>query len=177
MEIVNRPLLGKEAEFFEKDFLLACAGDCVNCRASLDTCCGSVAAVVFHKKAEDGTVTTNETAELLVYGGVLIAILLIGGFIGLRKCTRREIFFSASLLVGYNILKNVLMMSSGSVTGAGAVLFSYLHTPVQWTVFPTLLLIKVFSVDLTNSVQSFLVGVPAYFVPYIFMLFGKQSNT
>ncbi|WHH59307.1 hypothetical protein [Petroclostridium sp. X23] len=43
----------------------------------------------------DGTITSDNTRVLIVYGAIFIVTLIVGGMFFFRNMTRKEIFFSA----------------------------------------------------------------------------------
>ena len=89
----------------------------------------------------------------------------------LRGLTRRERFCSASILVGYGPLLELIRLLPGSTAGSAVVLL-YLSGPLEWMGFPA-------SLDgyLTEHCGSTipLPGHLRFFVPWLFVLFGTEN--
>lgn len=115
----------------------------------------------------------DSKVSLWTDGGLFIAFLLLGGVIFLRNQTRREIFVSASIVVGYGLCLRMLQFLSGSVTGPAAVVFMRLASPLEWMGFPSSLgryLEEQFSLTVP------LVDYLQVFVPWLFVLFGRRNT-
>lgn len=110
--------------------------------------------------------------SLLTSGGLLIVFLFLGGIVLLRNETRLEIFVSSSIVVVYGILLLAIQVLSGSMTGPAAVVFMRLETPLEWMSFPS-------SLGLYLREQMSItvpVGYLRFFVPWLFVLFGKKPR-
>lgn len=117
----------------------------------------------------DGTVTSNDTRTLLVYGVIFLATLLVGGLIFFRKMTRTEIFCSASVLVVYGVVLMLVQWSFNITTGPAAVWMMYLFGPFEMFNF--------FSQFLHMFADNLWVGaVIQVLAPYLFVLFGKKQS-
>lgn len=126
----------------------------------------------------DGSLDFNESRQLLIYGLGMAAVLVLGGLLLLRKLTRREIFISASLVVGYCVLLNVAQLVTGITTGPGVLVFIRLSAPLEWTHFPDMLLRMVLpEPDVVSTAYIYLTSLPSLFVPYLFALFGRKRTS
>lgn len=126
----------------------------------------------------DGSLDFNESRQLLIYGLGMAAVLVLGGLLLLRKLTRREIFISASLVVGYCVLLNVAQLVTGITTGPGALVFMRLSASLEWIHFPSILLQMLLPKPDTVSTNAYiyLTSLPSLFVPYLFVLFGRKRT-
>lgn len=124
---------------------------------------------------EDGSVSIDLTRQLLIYGIVMVSVVLIGGLLFLRKLTRKAIFISASLVVGYSLLLTLAQVISGITTGPGAVVFMRLNTPLEWMHFPGMLLREIFPSEAYTSPYIYLTSIGNHCVPYLFVLFGQKA--
>ena len=112
----------------------------------------------------DGSLTTDFTRWRIVEAVLLAAIVCVGGFLFFRRMTRKEIFFSASVLVVFNVaagfitsqMQPVASVYFGWMTGWSGVVSSLLFSLTQkpW---------------LASIVQWVL-------PPYIFGLFGRKDE-
>ena len=114
----------------------------------------------------------DDTVSLLTSGILLCAVLVIGGMLLLRKQTRSAVFASASLMVLYGLILFAAQFLSGNVTGPAAVVFMHLNTPLEWTVFPSAL--GLYVQEHAGVTIPFL-GYLRFFVPWLFVLFGRHS--
>ncbi|NCA93273.1 hypothetical protein EOM82_08580 [bacterium] len=116
----------------------------------------------------DGTVTIDDTRSLMVFGVIFLATFLAGGLIFFRKMTRREIFYSASVLAVYGIVLMLVQYGFNLTTGPAAVWMMYLFYPFEVFTFISQLLIK-FAANLWigAAIQAL--------APYLFVLFGKSG--
>lgn len=128
-------------------------------------------------RLEDGSVSIDPTRQLLIYGVVMVSVLLIGGLLLLRKLTRKVIFVSASLVVGYSLLLTLAQLVSGITTGPGAVIFLNLYKPLDWMHFPGMLLRELFPREEFTSPYIYLTSILNHCVPYLFVLFGRRSSS
>ncbi len=113
----------------------------------------------------------DDGVMLLASGGILLAVLALGGVLLLRGQPRREILISAGIVFGYGIFVSFIQMVTGSTTGTAAVIFMYLFQPLEWTgFFP----------ELFAYLQNhFGVSLPVilwfrFVVPFVFVVFGKK---
>ena len=117
----------------------------------------------------DGSVTTDPVKSALVYGGVFLAAMLLGGLVFFRKMTKREIFCSASVLAVYGIVLVLVQRIFQLTTGPAALWMLNLFYPFQIFSFILQLcfgLIK--SVWAATAVQIL--------CPYLFIVFGKRDG-
>lgn len=126
-------------------------------------------------RQSDGSVEIHAARQLLIYGIGMAAVVIIGGVLLLRGLTRREIFRSASLVVGYAILLNFAQLVTGITTGPGAVVFMRLSTPLEWMHIPRMLLHSVLPApEEFSAPYVYLTSLPNLLVPYLFVLFGRK---
>jgi len=124
----------------------------------------------------DGTITSNPVGEIISYGIGMVVVLLAGGFLLLRKVSKKQIFYSAAILVIYHIIYDILSFiigASGNVSGGLNLFLYYLYQPLEWTSFPALLIRHIFPGEFGFNAYTYLTGIPQYFVPFLFILFGK----
>ncbi len=55
----------------------------------------------------DGSITSDNTRVLIMYGAIFIVTLIVGGMVFFRNMTRKEIFFSASIVVAIGLIMNL----------------------------------------------------------------------
>lgn len=114
----------------------------------------------------------NDGVSLLTSAGILLAVLVLGGILFLRKQSRKEIFVSAAIVSTYGILLLLIQLLFGFTTGPVAVIFMHLCEPLEWTgFFPELFLY------LQNhfGVSFSIIGWLRYFAPLLFVLFGQKQ--
>ena len=116
----------------------------------------------------------DDAVSLLTSAGLLIAIMVLGGVVLLRKQTRKEIFVSAAILFAYGFLLMAMQLLTNSTTGPAAVVFMYLSKPLEWTGFFAefyLYLERNFEISLP------IIGWLRYLAPFLFVLFAKRTAT
>ena len=116
----------------------------------------------------------DDRVSLLTSAGLLVAIVVLGGIVLLRKQTRKEIFVSAAILSVYGLLLMAIQLLTNSTTGPAAVVFMYLSKPLEWTgFFPELYLYlqEYFEISLP------IIGWLRYLAPFLFVLFGRRTAT
>ena len=111
-------------------------------------------------------------ASLLTCGLLLLATLVLGGLLALRGLTRREIFRSAALVVGYAVLLELVRLLFGITSGPAAVVLMRLSAPLEWTGFPSSM--AVYLRESQGITVPFL-GYLSCFVPFLFVLFGRTE--
>lgn len=116
----------------------------------------------------DGTITSDNTRILIGYGAIFIVTLIVGGMVFFRNMTRKEIFFSASIIVGFGLLMNVIQWAFNLTTGTGALFFVYTSQIFEWSSIVALLLFRV----IENTWLGVFIGS---LTPYLFILFGKRE--
>lgn len=115
----------------------------------------------------------DSKVSLLTSGGLLIAFLILGWIALLRNETRMEIFVSASVVVVYGLLLWGIQVLSGSTTGSAAVVFMRLAMPLEWMAFPSEL---GFYLQESMSITVPFIGCLNYFIPWLFVLFGRKNS-
>lgn len=110
----------------------------------------------------DGAITADNKVWILL-SGILFLIVVAGGWALFRKLSRRDLFFSASILVGLNVLFGVL----SAVTDGSAGFFWY--ELCEWDSVVSQLLNAAGVSPWVSAVLTWLLP------PYIFVLFGKKS--
>lgn len=110
----------------------------------------------------DGAITADNKTWMLL-SGILFLIVVAGGGALFRKLPRRDLFFSASILVGLNVLFGVL----SAVTDGSAGFFWY--ELCEWDSVVSQLLNAAGVSPWVSAVLTWLLP------PYIFVLFGKKS--
>lgn len=116
----------------------------------------------------DGTITSDNTKAIIVYGIIFIVSLLIGGFVFFRKMTKKEIFYSTSVFVIYGVLLVLVQKMFNITTGVAAIRMIYLWRPFEMFTFFSQLFIH-FGVGIWGA--TFI----EIFTPYLFILFGKKK--
>lgn len=120
-------------------------------------------------KHPDGVITTDNTRVLIIYGALFLGTLLIGGLVFFRGMTRKEIFFSASILVIYGVILIFIQEAFNLTTGPVAFLMMILFRPFEWSSFVVQIFFR-----LSNNLW---IGVVLQVLaPYLFVLFGKKSR-
>ena len=121
----------------------------------------------------DGTITLDNTRVLIVHGSIFVVALLIGGLIFLRNMTRKEIFYSASIIAAIGVTANLFQWVFNLTTGPGAIFFMYISRAFEWSsIIPQLLN--------RANMNPWLGAFIGRLTPCLFTLFGKsgynQSN-
>ncbi len=116
----------------------------------------------------DGTITSDNTRALIVYGVIFLTTLLIGGLFIFRNMTKKEIFLSASILVVFTLTMVLIQWAFNLTTGPSAIFFVYVSQIYEWSTIVPQLLYK-----LNDNI--WLGGVINSFTPYLFILFGRKS--
>jgi len=115
-----------------------------------------------------GAVTTDSTRMLIAYGAIFILTLIVGGVFFFRNMTRKEIFYSASIIVALSLIVVLIQWAFNVTTGPIAVFYMYASQAFEWSSIIPLLLFRVNG----NLWLGALIGSLA---PYLFILFGKKS--
>ena len=110
----------------------------------------------------DGTVSYNDTLWMIASGAVFAAALLLGGLLFFRRMTRKEIAYSATVMVLINVVMAVLspLLPSGI-----AMLVVYTR---EWYAF-------VVDVLLALGVGGRVATVISWAAVYLFVPFGKKG--
>lgn len=114
----------------------------------------------------------DSRASLLTSAGILVAVLVLGGIILLRKQSRKEIFISAAVVSVYSLILFLIQFLIGGTTGPIAVVFMRLEKPLEWTgFFPTLYLY----IKEHFGISVFGLAWLSHFAPFLFVLFGRKT--
>lgn len=109
----------------------------------------------------DGTITPNNTRWMIISGALFVLVVLIGGLVFFRKMTRKEIFYSASVLAIINVVMGLLTYA---IQGMFAL---YWVMVIEWSSIVQQLL---------SGVNIWLAAAISWVVPpYLFVLFGKKE--
>jgi len=111
----------------------------------------------------------DDKVSLLPDAFLMIATLILGWVILLRKQTRAEVFVSSSIVVVYGLLLWTVQFLSGSITGSAAVVFMHLETPSEWMGFPMALGLYL---QEHSTIAIPFAGYLHFFVPWLFVAFG-----
>ncbi|AMJ41563.1 hypothetical protein [Anaerotignum propionicum] len=120
-------------------------------------------------KLPDGTIKTDNTRELIIYGSIFIVTLIVGGMIFFRNMTRKEIFFSASIIVAIGLIMDLTQWAFNLTTGRGAVFFMYASQIFEWSSIVPQLFHRV-------NENLWLASVIGSLTPYLFIPFGKKEQ-
>jgi hypothetical protein len=113
----------------------------------------------------DGSVSSDNTRSMIISVVLFLAVACIGGFLFFRKMTRKEIFYSASVLVALNIVLGVFTYITQHTFAYFTILWSEL---TEWdSVFSRIL----FQLGLNEWLSAVITWV---LPPYVFLLFGKR---
>ena len=97
-----------------------------------------------------------------------VATLLVGGLVFFRKMTRKEIFFSASILVVLNVI--MFVVEWVAIHQFDMILeFSTVWTMANW--WSTMIVMLGIRIIPNGWLCSFI----ACFAPYLFVLFGRKE--
>lgn len=117
----------------------------------------------------DGAITADNTRMLIIYGAMFIVTLVVGGRFFFRNMTRKEIFFSASIIVVIGLIMVLIQWAFNITTGPGAVFFVYIYQISAWSSIIPQFLNRV----IENPWLNALIGK---LTPYLFILFGKKEQ-
>ncbi len=114
-------------------------------------------------------VTIDDTRVLLLYG-IIFAVSILAGRFFFHTMTRKEIFFSATIIVAFYMIITIIQFIMGSITGSLAIIFMYLSEASEWSHFIWELLVKLGGTQL-HWIGSFFQNL----MPYLFVFFGKKE--
>lgn len=109
----------------------------------------------------DGTITSDNTRWMILSGLAFAAVLAIGGFIFFRSMSKKEIFYSASVMVVLNV---ILGLITYRING-----FIFFLEISEWHSFVSQILYKLNVNDWVNA------GIRCM-TPYLFIPFGKGQT-
>lgn len=117
----------------------------------------------------DGTLSavTDSAQEGLVNGGLLLAVLLIGGLVFFRTMTRKEIARSIGILSAIEIVIVLLDQLAPSLT-------SFLFIGPLWMLFSLFNMVAGYIAQVLPA--PVLPALIAAFTPMLFVLFGKKAS-
>lgn len=115
----------------------------------------------------DGSIESDPTRWMILSAILFLAAVCVGGFLFFRKMTRKEIFFSASILVALNIVLGIFTYLTQRTFMSFTLLWSEL---TEWDRVLSQIL---FQLGLNVWLSAAIVWV---FPPYIFLLFGKRNG-
>lgn len=118
----------------------------------------------------DGTITSDVNRQLLIYGLYTVLFVGITGILFLRKLSRKEIFQSATVVVVFVLLMNAVSYLMGPISGEKAAMMIHLAMPFEWMDFPHTLIYRI------TGEYTLLGSVLRSFMPYLFVLFGKNEK-
>ncbi|WP_434311702.1 hypothetical protein [Hominifimenecus sp. rT4P-3] len=110
----------------------------------------------------DGTITVDNTRWMILSSLLFLAVIVVGGIFVFSKMTRKELFYSASVLVAANALFGLI---SYKEQGMFAVYWSILS---EWNGFVADLLARI-------NLNLWVSAVIIWALPYLFILFGKKD--
>lgn len=114
----------------------------------------------------DGSIESDPTRWMVMSALLFLAVVCIGGFLFFRKMTRKEIFFSASILAALNIVLGIFTYLTQRTFMSFTLLWSEL---TEWDrVFSQIL----FQLGLNEWLSAAIVWI---LPPYIFLIFGKRD--
>ena len=114
----------------------------------------------------DGSISSDNTRWMIMSAVLFLAVVCVGGFFLFRKMTRKEIFFSSSVLAALNIVLGVFTYLTQRIFTSFTMLWSALS---EWdSVFSQI----AFHLGLNEWLSAVIVWV---LPPYIFLLFGKKE--
>jgi hypothetical protein len=113
----------------------------------------------------DGTVSIDNTRWMVMSGVVFVVFLLLGGLL-FRKMSRQEVFYSASVMVVFNVIGGLIsyFFQRTALGSSFAVFYSELH---EWSGF-----VSQFVYDI--GLNQWIGAVIVWAVPYLFVFFGKR---
>lgn len=116
----------------------------------------------------DGRITLDNTHALIIHGVIFILALIVGGLVFFRNMTRKEIFFSASIIVVFGLIVTLTQWVFNLTTGPGTIFFIYASLAFEWSSIVPQLLYRV-------NENLWLGAFIGNLTPYLFILFGKSG--
>lgn len=114
----------------------------------------------------------DDKISLLTSFFLMIAALILGWVILLRKQTHTEIFVSSSIVVVYGLLLWAVQILFGSTSGPAAVVFMHLSTPLEWMTLPSAVGLYL---QEHSAITIPLYGYLHFFIPWLFIPFGRKN--
>lgn len=113
----------------------------------------------------DGSISSDSTRSLIIYGILFFAVLLIGGLLFFRKISRKELLLSAFLMI---VLDFYMMLKAWNDQGLLAFYWAEL---TEWSIFISQLFYML-GMDLENLLPRVLRAL----APLLFVAFGRGWN-
>ncbi len=113
----------------------------------------------------DGSISSDNTRALIIYGVLFLAVLLIGGLVFFRNIGRKELLLSAFLMILLD-----LFWAAQAYKDQGMLAF-YRGKFTEWSIFIPQLLYRL-GVDTENLLPEFL----RCLAPLLFVPFGKKTG-
>ena len=113
----------------------------------------------------DGSISSDSTRTLIIYGILFFAVLLVGGLLLFRKISRKELLLSAFIMI---VLDFYMMLKAWNDQGLLAFYWAELK---EWSVFISQLF-YVLGMDLENLLPRVLRTL----APLLFVAFGRGWN-
>ena len=114
----------------------------------------------------DGSISSDNTRWIIMCAVLFFAVVCIGGYF-FRKMTRKEIFFSSSILVALNVVLGVFTYLTQRIYKSLTILWSELSECT--IVFSQ----NAFQLGLNEWLSAVIVWL---LPPYVFLLFGKKED-
>lgn len=112
----------------------------------------------------DGSISSDQNRWLLLSGILFLAVIAAGGLLFFRKQTRRELFYSASVLA---LLHVVLGLAAYKIQGTFSLFWIQL---TEWNSFLSQLLYRL-------GIHEWICAAAVWLLtPYLFVPFGKRSK-
>ena len=113
----------------------------------------------------DGTVSIDNTRWMVMSGVIFVVFLLLGGLL-FRRMSRQEVFYSASVMVLFNVIGGLIsyFFQRTAFGSSFAMFYSELH---EWSVFVSRFIYNI-------GMNQWIGAVIVWAVPYLFVFFGKR---
>jgi len=122
-----------------------------------------------HVVQPDGTVISDYGRQVIIYFVYTVLFVGITGVLFLRKMSRKEIFWSSTVVVALALLLTTISHLVGPISGTTAAGMIYIAMPLEWMDLPVTL-IHYFTGD-----YPLIAFVLRAFMPYLFVLFGESK--
>lgn len=117
----------------------------------------------------ENVITMNEIRVFIIDALLFFGTLFLGGRMFFRKMTRRELFWSATILAVFGLVTLLLQLTLDMTTSTGAIWMYYLFQPFEWCNFSYSIVQK-----LTGNIWIGI--VMRILTPYLFVLFGRKEG-
>lgn len=85
-------------------------------------------------ESPEGVYSIDTTRQLIVYGALFAAVLLVGGLVFFRNMSRKEIFWSATIIVLYGLVLTAVE-GFADISAEQSLLIYELSRPFEWCQF------------------------------------------